>query len=95
MVRTEGELPTQEVVAEGEDGPTWMAKHSFSTVLYLVSLLRASDLDTAPAAPLPRPPGPGRRPAPLSDASVCNKKGRSKVRRVQERAAAQGSLYFG
>ncbi len=70
MVRTEGELLTQEVVAEGEDHAPlqWLSR-------------KLSKRETRYSTGRSSPPTTWARtaPSPLSDASVCNKKGRSKL----------------
>ncbi len=56
-----------------------MAKHSFSTVLYLVSLFESFRLRYSTGRSSPSTTWARTAPSPLSDASVCNKKGRSKL----------------
>ncbi len=56
-----------------------MAKHSFSTVLYLVSLFESFRLRYSTGRSSPPTTWARTAPSPLSDASVCNKKGRSKL----------------
>ncbi len=56
-----------------------LAKHSFSTVLYLFSLFESFRLRYSTGRSSPPTTWARTAPSPLSNASVCTKKGRSKL----------------
>ncbi len=71
-----------------------MAKHSFSMVLYLVSLFESFRLRYSTGRSSPPTTWARTAPSPIRRVHL-QQKGEIKVGRVQERPATQGSLYLG